>query len=168
MELLDFLFAMSWIAALCLASGFLLVVIEMFHPGLSAPGISGAILLLLGVFLTAKSLMQALIMLLIILAILGVVLTIVLQSATKGRLSKILILSHAQKKESGYIGTEDLEFFLGQEGIAVTVLRPSGIADFNGVKLDVVSEGEFIQQDTPVKITKVQGRRIVVSEIRKG
>lgn len=139
---------------------------EMFHPGFGAPGITGAILLIVGVILTAQTFFQALAMLLVILAILGAILMIVLQSATKGRLSKILILKESQKKESGYIGTEDLDYFLGKEGTTLTVLRPSGTADFDGVRMDVVSDGDFITKGKRVKIVRVQGRRIVVKEIK--
>lgn len=154
--------AMSWLAVICLLIGLLLVVVEMFHPGLGVPGITGVILLICGVVLTAKNLFQVLVMVIIILTILGIALTFVLQSATKGRLSKILVLHEAQKKEAGYTGTEELNYFLGHEGVSLTVLRPSGIADFDGIKLDVVSEGDFIPKDTKVKIIRVEGRRIVV------
>ena len=46
--------------------------------------------------------------------------------------------------------------------MAVTRLRPSGVADFDGVRLDVVSDGEFIDKGTPLVISKVEGNRIVV------
>jgi membrane-bound ClpP family serine protease len=42
------------------------------------------------------------------------------------------------------------------------VLRPSGTADFSGVRLDVVSDGDFIPKDSKVVISKVEGHRIVV------
>jgi membrane-bound ClpP family serine protease len=138
------------------------VIVEMFHPGFGVPGILGAILLIAGVALTANSILEVLVLLGIIIAILGVALSFVLKSVTKGRLSKILILHETQKKEDGYIGAEDLEYFVGQEGITLTVLKPSGMAEINGIKLDVVSEGEFISQSTKVKVIKVEGRRIVV------
>jgi len=44
------------------------------------------------------------------------------------------------------------------------VLRPSGTADFSGIKLDVVSDGEFIPKDTTVIINKIEGHRIVVKQ----
>jgi membrane-bound ClpP family serine protease len=137
----------------------------MFHPGFGAPGIIGGILLVLGIIFTARTLLEALILLLIIIAVLGAVLTFVLQSATRGKLSKTLILSNSQRKENGYIGTEDLNYFLDKEGTAYTTLRPSGTADFSGVKMDVVSDGEFIQKGTKIKVVKVEGRRIVVKAV---
>ncbi|MDP4144088.1 MAG: NfeD family protein [Bacillota bacterium] len=164
MEAMSFIYGMSFLAIICFILGFLLVIVEMFHPGFGAPGIAGGILLIIGIILTAQNLIQVLILVIIIFAVLAFALTLVLQSATKGRLSKILVLHEEQKKETGYIGTEDLNYFLGHEGVTLTILRPSGTADFDGIKLDVVSEGEFIDKDTKVKIIKVQGRRIVVRE----
>lgn len=162
MDLLGFIQSIDTLSAIFFAAGFILVIVEMFHPGFGAPGIIGGILLVLGIIFTARTLLEALILLLIIIAVLGAALTFVLQSATKGRLSKTLILSNSQRKDNGYIGTEDLNFFLDKEGTAYTVLRPAGIADFSGVKMDVVSEGDYISKGTKVKVIKVEGRRIVV------
>ena len=165
MELLSFINNIGPFPALCFALGILLIIVEMFHPGFGAPGIGGTLLLILGVVFTAKTITEALIMIIIILTILGVLLALVLQSATKGGLSKRLVLFDVQKKESGYIGTDDLNYLLGKEGTTVTALRPAGTADFNGVKMDVVSQGEFIPLGAKVKIIEVQGRRIVAKEI---
>ncbi|NLD48161.1 MAG: hypothetical protein GX660_13365, partial [Clostridiaceae bacterium] len=131
-----------------------------------APGITGTILLFVGVIMTARNPMDVLIMLLVILAVLGIALALVLNSATKGRLSKTLILNDSLKKELGFGSTEDLNFFLGKEGIASTTLRPSGTADFDGVKLDVVTRGEYVEKNTKIKVITVEGRRIVVKELK--
>lgn len=139
-----------------------LVVLEMFFPGFGAAGVLGLILLLVGIVMTANSLFEALILIIIIIALLGIALVIVLKSASKGHLSKTLILNDALDDESGFRGTEDLDSFVGKEGETITPLRPSGIAVFDGDKLDVVTEGEFIPANTRVKIIEVSGRRIVV------
>ncbi len=162
MDLLGFLQSIDAVSVIFFALGFILVIVEMFHPGFGAPGIIGGILLVLGIIFTARTLLEALILLLMIIFILGAALTFVLQSATKGRLSKTLILSNSQRKDNGYIGTEDLNYFFDKEGVAYTVLRPAGIADFSGVKMDVVSEGDFIPKGTKIRVIKVEGRRIVV------
>lgn len=164
MGVLDFLTSIQLWQAIILVAGLLLVVVEMFHPGFGAPGIMGAVLIVLAVVLIANTFLEALILIIIVLAVLGVALSLVLQSATKGRLAKTLILNDSLKKESGFIGTEDLEYFLGKEGVTQSVLRPAGTADFDGVKLDVVSEGGFIPKDSTVRIIKVEGRRIVVRQ----
>lgn len=146
--------------------GFLLVIIEIFAPGFGVPGLLGILFLVAGVIVTAETLLQALVLIIIILAILGVLTSILLKSASKGRLSKKILLSTSINKEEGYIGTSDMQFFLDKIGTTLTILRPAGTVDFDGVKLDVVSEGNFIPKDTKVKVIKVEGRRIVVRQVK--
>lgn len=166
MDTFSFMAGITLIQALILVIGVVLLVIEMFHPGFGAPGITGSILIVVGIILIAKTFLQALILIALILAILGIALSLILHSATKGKLSNSpLILKQSHQKEAGYIGVEDLQFFLGKEGISTTVLRPSGIVDFDGVKIDVVSEGAFISPDKKVKVIKVDSRKIVVKEL---
>src|SRR2546429_7395477 len=50
----------------------------------------------------------------------------------------------------------------GMQGTAVTVLRPSGKARFADHVVDVVTEGEFIAQKTPVTVIQTDGMRVVV------
>lgn len=165
MDLLNFLTTITLIPAVILIFGLLLVIVEMFHPGFGAPGITGLLLLTIGIVSTARNLLEAAVLIVIILAILGIALAIVLKSAIKGRLSKVLILNESLKRESGFVSTEELENFLGIEGTALSTLRPAGVAEFEGTKLDVVSQGDFISKGAKVKIIKVEGRRVVVSEI---
>jgi membrane-bound serine protease (ClpP class) len=51
------------------------------------------------------------------------------------------------------------------KGIAVTDLRPAGMAQINSQRVDVVTDGEYIEADTPVIVTGVAGNRIVVEAI---
>ena len=60
-----------------------------------------------------------------------------------------------------------MKVFLGREGTTVTVLRPTGMAEFDGVKLNVVSDGEFIAQGKAIRVQSVEGNRIVVAELRE-
>lgn len=164
-DLFGFLYAISWLQALCFVFGFALLIYEMFHPGFGVPGISGIILLILGIMFTARNFLDAIIMILIILVIIGIILFFVIRSATKGKLNKKLVLSEKLNKEEGYVGRNEPISFLGKEGIAITMLRPSGIVEVDGVKLDVVTEGEFLPKGTKVKVDKIEGMRIVVTKI---
>lgn len=55
--------------------------------------------------------------------------------------------------------------FIGQRGIVTTGLRPYGIAEINGVPLDVVTEGDFLSVGTPVVVTAVDGDRVIVESV---
>ena len=156
----------QWIAPILILIGTILIIIEMFTPGFAIPGISGIILLILGIVFTANSVQQALIIFLIIMAILSIVLIFVIRSATKskGMLYKSPIIHKANETaDEGYISTSDMKVFIGKVGKSISPLRPAGTCDFDGVRLDVVTEGDFIDKGKTVKIIKVEGRRIVVS-----
>ncbi|HHV96402.1 MAG TPA: hypothetical protein GXX37_08035 [Clostridiaceae bacterium] len=163
-ELLSFFSRMTWIPALCILIGFCLIAYELFTPGFGVAGISGIILLILSIMITAKSFVEALIMLFLILIVIAIIIFLAARSALKGKLTKI-ILQDSLKKELGYSGRDNLESYIGEKGVALTVLRPSGTGLFNNVKLDVVTEGEFIPKGSNIEIIKVEGMRIVVRKI---
>ncbi len=162
MEFWEFITNMSIWSAIFLVGGLALVVVEMFHPGFGAAGITGIILLAAGILVTAKTWMQGIIMTLIILVVLAVLLSIALYLGSKGKLPKSLVLKESTDKESGFSGTDDMQYLLGKKGRAVTPLRPAGCADLDGIRLDVVTRGDFIDKDTPVTVVEVEGNRIVV------
>lgn len=76
---------------------------------------------------------------------------------------KKITLSTSQNLEDGYTSTEDkFDTLAGQDGVTLTPLRPSGMAVIAGRRVDVTSETAMIEKDTPVKVVKVEGSRIVV------
>ena len=155
-------------AILCLIVGVVLMGIEIFTPGFSVPGILGTILLLAGLIMGANSLAEALVMILILLVVITVMLIIMMVLANQGKLDRSpIVLSQKSSREDGYLSTQDLEYFIGKEGRTLTVLRPSGTVDMDGVRLDVVTRGEFLDKDVPIVVLKVEGRRIVVKALEK-
>lgn len=162
-EILTYITAIGWGAAICFVLGIALVIVEMFTPGLTAPGAVGFLLIIVGVILTANSFIEGLILVLVVIAILSIALFFVLRSASKGMLSKSPLIKKETERE--YLSVDDMKFFVGKEGDALTILRPAGTCDFSGVRLDVVTEGSFVKKGTKVKIIRVEGRRIVVAPI---
>jgi membrane-bound serine protease (ClpP class) len=53
----------------------------------------------------------------------------------------------------------------GMEGVSLSILRPSGKARFADHVVDVVTEGEFIAPQTPIKVIQTDGMRVVVKGI---
>jgi membrane-bound serine protease (ClpP class) len=53
---------------------------------------------------------------------------------------------------------------VGREGITLTALRPSGMASIDGKKIDVVTQGEYIEKDVPVLVVDNSGNRVVVRQ----
>lgn len=65
---------------------------------------------------------------------------------------------------SGSAPETDLRW-LGKRGRTSSPLRPAGIAEIEGTRVDVVSEGDLIAPGTPVEVTRVDGNRVVVRQI---
>ena len=62
----------------------------------------------------------------------------------------------------GSLGNERPEL-IGQKGITLTDLRPSGAVRLeSGAKIDVITEGDMIDCDTPISVIDVEGLRVVV------
>lgn len=70
-----------------------------------------------------------------------------------------------ENNADGYRSTVNRESYVGREGEVLTTLRPAGTAVFDGERLDVVSESDFIPAGTRVRITRVEGNRILVRPV---
>lgn len=51
---------------------------------------------------------------------------------------------------------------LGKHGTAVSTLRPAGIADIEGRRIDCVADGELLAAGTPIHVVRLEGNRVVV------
>ena len=75
------------------------------------------------------------------------------------------MLNDAIEEKSTSLSDDAAKELIGLEGECLTALRPSGNADFDGRRLDVVSAGEFIEKGSRVRIEAVEGLRILVKKI---
>ncbi|HSK67762.1 MAG TPA: NfeD family protein [Candidatus Limnocylindria bacterium] len=145
--------------------GIALIIVEIFMPGFGIPGVAGTALLLLSVFFTWRQygMLAGLGVSIVVLAVSGLAIMMSLRSASRGRMSRSpLVLRGSQSREEGFAASEDLSAFIGKAGTTLTVLRPAGIADINGARLDVVSGGEFIPKGAEVIVVQVEGARVLV------
>jgi membrane-bound ClpP family serine protease len=150
---------------LCLLVGVALLVLEVFVPGFGLPGISGLILLSAGIVITWNTYgsVAGLAVTLIALALAGISISVSIKSAATGKLSKsALILNQVTQP----VEHEDTEELVGKEGVTATVLNPVGIAEFDGVRLNVVSEGSYMAKGAKVRIAQIDGAKIIVREIQ--
>ena len=104
--------------------------------------------------------LTALATLLVVIAVLAVLISYMMRRATEGGAHARIFLREKEELRSG----EDMQVLLGKQGRTTSVLRPAGIGDFDGVRLNVVTEGSFIERDRPIEIVNVDGARIVVRE----
>ena len=153
---------------ICFVIGIGLLILEAFMPGFGAAGITGVVLEIITLVMTwyEHGPVATLAMLLIVLLVLAIAISTSLRSIASGRLSKSsLVHADTESNEDGYRSVEDLAVFVDREGVASSVLRPTGIADFDGVRLNVSSEGDFIAAGTRVRIIKVEGAKILVRAV---
>jgi len=76
-----------------------------------------------------------------------------------------LFLRTGMPQADGYISAPQRGDLMGQAGVAVTDLRPAGTAQFGGERLDVVTQGEYLPQGTPVEVVQSEGYRHVVRAV---
>jgi membrane-bound serine protease (ClpP class) len=81
------------------------------------------------------------------------------------KMRNVLILDAAIKGTSsggreGVAISEVIES--GESGVAESFLRPAGIARFGSRRIDVMSEGDFIDRGEKVIIVRVEGNRVIV------
>lgn len=80
---------------------------------------------------------------------------------------KKFVLSVEEKSEEGFVSHSTSEELVGKTGKALTDLRPSGTAEIDGKRVDVVTDSEFIEKGSSIEVVEVEGIRVVVKEIKK-
>jgi len=146
--------------------GIALLAVEVFViPGFGVSGILGMAALVTGIFLVADSILEGLIFTAVALTVLGFIIYLSFRLPRTRRLWKKFTLSTRQTSKEGYVAPKpQYEMYLGQVGKSLTQLRPAGKGDFDGVHLDVVTEGGYIRIGTAIRIIGVEGTRIIVRE----
>jgi membrane-bound serine protease (ClpP class) len=72
---------------------------------------------------------------------------------------------NASLKNSHADSFESMKISIRDKGICISKLRPSGKADFNGNRVDVISEGEFINKDEVIEVIELTKNKIIVRKI---
>lgn len=151
-----------------------LIILEVFViPGFGVAGISGILLIIASLFLSLvgedpfldmEAVSQAIIQLSVALLLSIVFIFLLARYLSKSNIFKKFILSEEEKATAGYTSRTNLTELMGAEGIALTTLRPAGTAEFNGKRVDVVTDSEYIEHGKPIIVTAVEGMRVVVRE----
>ncbi len=134
-------------------------------PGHGAPGIIGGALLLLSILLAFGTPMIFVAMQTVATAIVLTVVLFYLATRVFPENAWIAKLTFAGAQGSDYVASSDYTSLVGKSGVAASYLRPAGVALFDGQRADVLTQGEFIQEGTPVRVTRVEGARIFVEPI---
>jgi membrane-bound serine protease (ClpP class) len=155
----------GWVELILFVSGVLLILIELFVPGFGFWGISGISCILVSLFLTLGSDAAALSLIAISLVVAIIVFLLIIKFLPSSQLWAKMILKDSETKQDGFSSSYDYSNYVGKEGIVLTLLRPAGLVDIDGVQLDVVSEGQYIEPGIRVKVVSVNGSRILVKRV---
>lgn len=152
----------SWPAIFLFIFGVVLLLIEAFIPGFGVFGAGGLISVSVSIVLTAASTGLGLKMLLISFLISALAGFIAFKFFQRRGTLRRFVLQEAATREGGFSASAELDHLTGKTGQSTTPLRPAGIAEIDGARYDVVSEGSFIPAGDLIEVVKVEGRRVVV------
>jgi membrane-bound serine protease (ClpP class) len=142
--------------------GVALVAVELASPGGVLAGTIGFMAIFASLFLALGANTLAAVSLLAAVVTAGLGFALLAKFFPASKLWAKLVLKTAETTEKGFISADDYQQYLGKTGEALTLLRPAGMAEIDGRRLDVVSEGMFIKSGTKIVVVKVEGSRIVV------
>ncbi|MEW6045846.1 MAG: nodulation protein NfeD [Bacillota bacterium] len=153
----------GWEVIILFLVGIVLLVVELVAiPGFGIAGVPGLVAIFASLYLSFKDAASAL-------YVVGgsVVMTVLVGALTfryirKSRTWSQIVLKTRQWREEGYTAPAEHHRWVGQRGRAVTPLRPSGVVEIGGERLDASTDGEFIDTGTPVEVVRAEGLRIVV------
>ncbi|MCH8567477.1 MAG: hypothetical protein LAT67_04410 [Balneolales bacterium] len=166
-------FAEPW-EIILFAIGVLLIIVEIFVlPGFGVPGILGITMVFVSLIVSMvgnvgfefpeMEHMTRAIWTMAITLILGVLMMFSLgKYLPQNTMFKRLILVDSTSKEQGYISSDNKDNLLGKEGVAVTALRPAGIALIDDERVDVVSQGDYIENGARIVVTNTSSSRVMV------
>lgn len=155
----------SFVVISIFLAGVILLLIEVFAPGFGAPGIGGIVCIVISIILSSDSIILGITSLGIALILTLIAAMLLLKYGPRNQYFDKIILGTSLKKEKGFVSNVTQKEMLGLEGITITPLRPSGAVRVDDQRIDVVTEGEFIEVGMKVRIIKVEGRKIVVKKI---
>lgn len=162
----------GWEELILLGAGVVLLAVEIFVvPGFGLFGVAGTLGVLASIYLSLVSHLATGFDYSQAATILSAALMVGLVSAwalvrSLPRNSRFkrsgILLGDTTSRETGYLSAAVRDDLVGKVGVAVTDLRPSGVARFDDERLDVVAEGGWVEEGTKVKIIGSEGYRHVV------
>ena len=165
----------GWEELLLVGSGLVLLGVEIFViPGFGLTGVLGIGALLAGLSLsligagaTWEFVLKAVSRVVFSLLIAIIASLVMLRFLPRLPFGRRLVLESGLPAGQGYASApEGDRNWLGKSGTALSPLRPAGIAQIEDERVDVVSDGEFIESGAPIIVTRVDGNRIVVRRHR--
>ena len=159
----------GWEVVILFLVGAALLVVELVAiPGFGVAGVPGLLAIFASLYLSFRDVRAAAYVVGGSLAMTLVVAAFTLRYVRRSRTWSQIVLKTRQWREEGYTAPGDLERWVGRAGRAVSPLRPAGVIEVDGERLDASTEGEFLEPGTPVRVVRAEGLRIVVRALKEG
>lgn len=153
------------IGLVLIIAGFVLVAVEMVVPGFGLPGVLSIICLIAGVFLSADSVEEGILITVLVIVVLGILMSVTMGLLARRGAKSSIILGTDVKADDLYLNSSDMEYLLNRKGYAMTDLRPAGKGNFDGIDLHIYSDGSYIEKGTPVIIDRISDNRLIVKNL---
>jgi membrane-bound serine protease (ClpP class) len=89
-----------------------------------------------------------------------------LKRVEKTKMGQKFILPQADKATGTAGPAEGMASLRGKVGITETMLRPAGRVQIDRRRYTAVTEATFLPPGTKIKVTKIQGGKIIVEEVK--
>lgn len=142
--------------------GILCIAAEALLPTMGLLGGLGVAALLYSVILALGGDFNAVYALLAAAVLALAVFALIVKRLPSSRLWKRVVLQDESTSARGYVSAEERLGLLGREARVLTDVRPAGSILVDGVPVDVVSEGAYIEKGERVRVVAVHGSRVVV------
>jgi membrane-bound serine protease (ClpP class) len=164
----------GWEELLLAGAGVILLVLEVFViPGFGIAGALGIVAILASLVLslvgagdTSVFVLKTTARVVVALLVALIASLVILRFLPRLPFGRRLTLETGLSAADGYASApEGDRRWLGKRGRASSPLRPAGIAEIEGERVDVVSDGELIDAGESIQVTRVNGNRIVVRQV---
>jgi len=86
----------------------------------------------------------------------------------KSKFGRTVILSPSERQQGDAIpDTPELKKLLGAIGVVTTPLRPVGMCDFSGERVECVAESSYVDKSKKVKVIRVEGTQVTVRVVEE-
>jgi len=164
--------------------GIVLLAVEIFAiPGFGIAGISGIVLMVMGltmamvdnlvfeggdITLAINTVLRAL-MIVVVSILLGVIASLYFgRKLISSPILKNIALNETQQSSEGFTSADASQNkLIGLTGTAYTVLRPSGKISINNEVYDAKSEFGFIEKGSEIKVERYESGQLYVTQVKK-
>ena len=163
----------GWEEVILLGAGLIALGIEVFVvPGFGIAGVisilcvgSAVFMALIGSLPTWADVARASGVLASSLGIIGAAVYLVVRNLPTSDRWRGIFLRTASAADEGYVSGDVRDDLIGRIGVALTDLHPGGTVQLDGERLDVVTEGDFVNRGARVRVVRAEGYRLVVAAV---